>query len=152
MSQSARALETILCASAMLAATLAGGRAANAADHPNLQPGSWEISISMEMAGLPPRPPMTTTSCIKPEQVKDHESFAESMQKRGSGKCKISDLKFESDKLSYGFACEGGGSGSTELSFAGTSYEGTTKITVTGRGNAPMSMTQHIKGKRVGDC
>jgi Protein of unknown function (DUF3617) len=152
MRQAAPILKTLLCASAILGGALAGSRAANAADHPNIQPGSWEITISMEMPGMPARPAMTNTHCIKPDHVKDSQSFADSMQERNRGKCKVSDLKLESDKLSYSFACESGATGTTEMVFGGTTYEGTNKITVTGRGNGPMTMTQHFKGKRVGDC
>jgi hypothetical protein len=152
MRQAAPTLKTLLCASAILGGVLAGGRAAGAADHPNIQPGSWEITTSMEMPGMPARPAMTNTHCIKPDQVKDSQSFADSMQDKNRGKCKVSDLKVASDKLSYNFACEGGATGTSELVFGGTTYEGTVKISVPGRGNGPMTMTQHFKAKRVGDC
>jgi Protein of unknown function (DUF3617) len=153
MRQAAPTLKTLLCASAILGGVLAGGRAASAADHPNVQPGNWEITISMEMPGMPARPAMTNTHCIKPDQVKDSQSFADSMQERTRDrKCKFSDFKLESDKLSYSFTCESGATGTSELVFGGTTYEGTTKITVPGRGNGPMTMTQHFKAKRVGDC
>jgi Protein of unknown function (DUF3617) len=153
MSQALRNGRAALCGAAILGATLAGGTAGFAADeHLNVQPGNWEVSLAMEMPGMPSRPPIVTTHCSKPEQVKDAHSFADMMQERNRGKCKVSDVKLERDKLSYSFACENGGSGSTELAFAGTSYEGTTKITVAGHGAAPMTMTQHIRAKRLGDC
>jgi hypothetical protein len=152
MSQAARTLKTLLCASAILAAAGAAGRTASAADHPNLQPGNWETSTTMEIAGMPPRPASTITHCIKPDQIKDNQSLAESMQTNAKSKCKVSDIKFEGDKLSYSFACDSGATGSAELVFGGTTYEGTTKISVPGHGNGPMTMTQHFKSKRVGDC
>lgn len=152
MSQSTPTLKALLCATAILGAVLAGGRAANAADHPNVQPGNWEITVSMEIAGMPPRPAMTSSHCVKPDQVKDSQSFADSMQERNRGKCKVSDLEFESDKLSYSFACDSGTTGTSEIVFAGTTYEGTNKMTVPGHGNGPMTITQHIKAKRIGDC
>jgi hypothetical protein len=152
MCQAAPTLRTLLCASAILGAVLAGGRAASAADRPNIQPGNWEITMSMEMPGMPARPATTSSHCIKPDHVRDSHSFAESMQERNRGKCKVADLKLESDKLSYSFTCESGATGTSELVFAGTSYEGTNKMTVPGRGNGPMTITQHIKAKRLGDC
>lgn len=151
MSQAARTSKTLLCAAAIIAAISAAG-AAYAADHPNLQPGNWETSMTMEMAGMPPRPAITTTHCIKPDQIKDNQSLAESMQTNAKSKCKVSDVKFEADKLSYSFACDSGASGTSELIFGGTTYEGTTKISVPGRGAGPMTMTQHFKSKRLGDC
>ncbi|MBV8202436.1 MAG: DUF3617 family protein [Acidobacteria bacterium] len=157
MSQAARTLKTLLCATAILGAAAASSRAAGAADHPNLQPGNWETTVNMEMsgmpAGMPARPPMTFTHCIKPDEIKDNQSLAEKMQSNGKSKCKVSDIKFDNDKLSYSFACESGASGSTELVFGGTTYEGTTKMSVPGHhGNGPMTMTQHFKSKRLGDC
>jgi hypothetical protein len=152
MTQAARSLKTLLCASAIVGAALAGGRAAVAADHPNIQPGNWEITSSMEMPGMPMPPARPMTHCIKPDEIKDNQSFADSMQARNKGKCKISDVKFESDKLSYSFACDSGASGTSEIVFGGTTYEGTTRMTVPGRGNGPMTMTNHFKAKRVGDC
>ena len=158
MSQAVRTLKILVCALALAAASisLASGSAAAAengaaGDHPNLKPGSWEITTTMEMPGMPPRPGFTNTVCVKPDQIKDSQSFAETQQQRG-GKCKISDLKVEGDKLSYGFACEHG-SGTTELAFGGTTYEGTIKITTSGRGTSgPMTIVQHVKAKRTGDC
>jgi len=158
MSQAARTSKTLLYTSAIIAALAVGAATgtANAADHPNLQPGSWETSMTMEMAGMPAgmpaRPPITTTHCIKADQIKDNQSLADSMQTNSKSKCKVTDVKFESDKLSYSFTCDSGASGTSELVFGGTTYEGTTKISVPGHGNGPMTMTQHFKSKRVGDC
>ncbi len=151
MSQAARTWKTLLLVSAVLLASGAAGRAASAADHPNLQPGNWETTMTMEMAGMPPRP-MTTTHCIKADEVKDNQSIAERIQANPRSKCKVSDVKFEGDKLSYSFACDSGASGSAELTFGGTTYEGVTKISVPGHGGGPMTMTQRFKSKRVGDC
>jgi hypothetical protein len=155
MSQTTRTFKTLLCAAAILGAAGAATRAATAADHPNLQPGNWETSMTMEMAGMPgmaSRPATAMTHCIKPDQVKDNQSLAERMQTNSKSKCKVSDVKFEGDKLSYNFTCDSGASGSAELIFGGTTYEGTTKISMPGRGNGPMTMTQHFKSKRIGDC
>jgi len=110
------------------------------------------ITSSMEMPGMPMPPARPITHCIKPDEIKDNQSFADSMLARNKGKCKISDVKFEGDKLSYSFACDGGASGTSEIVFGGTTYEGTTKMTVPGHGNGPMTMTNHFKAKRVGDC
>ena len=136
-----------------LAATAAGGDAAGSgsAERPNMTPGQWEITVVMEMEGMPPRPPITSTQCIKPEEIKDARSFAGTVQRRG-GKCTIGDLKLTGGKLSYTFSCEHGATGETEVSFAGTSYEATTKMTSPGRGSGPLKLQQHTTAKRTGDC
>ncbi len=151
MSHALRVVKPLLCASALLAVTLAGATAA-AEDHPNVQPGSWQTTVTMEMPGMPAGiPPRTSTHCLKADQVKDNYSFADAMQSHGKDKCKVEDLKLDGGKLTYRFTCEDGTNGSTELVFGGDSYEGTTKATVAGHGQ-PMTMIQHLKAKRVGDC
>jgi Protein of unknown function (DUF3617) len=149
MRKVAQVCQLAVCIAAVLLPPLA---AANAADHPDITPGSWETTVTSEIPNMPPRPPMTTTHCVKAEDVKDSRSFAETMQQR-SGKCALSDFKFDGGKLSYNWSCEGGNAGSTEFVFSGTSYEGTTKVNLAAHGNrGPMSITQHIKARRVGDC
>jgi hypothetical protein len=163
MSQVARTSKTLLRASAIvgvigamvvMGAAGIAGRAAYAADHPNLQPGNYETSTTMEIAGMPPRPAMTSNHCVRPDQVKDNQSLAERIQTSSKSKCKVSDIKVDGYKLSYSFACETGAraTGTTELILGGTTYEGTTKISVPGRGNGPITGTQHFKSMRVGDC
>jgi hypothetical protein len=153
MKAALRNVKVMLCASACLgAAVVAAPPAARAQDRPNLNPGNWEISMQMDMEGMPSRPPMTMTHCIKPDQVKDSQTFAQDMQKR-NGKCAVSDLKADGGKLSYSFDCEGGAKGDVEMAFAGGTYEGTIKLTTGGgRGQGPMHVIQHIKARRVGDC
>jgi hypothetical protein len=152
MRVSSSAWRPALCAAAVL---LAATAAANAADHINIAPGNWEIVSSMEMPNMPSmaqRPPMTLTHCVKPEDLGNSHTFAEKMQQR-NGKCTFSDFKFDGDKMSYSFACENGGSGSAEFTFAGTSYEATTKITVPATDkHQGMTMISHAKARRVGDC
>jgi Protein of unknown function (DUF3617) len=149
MRVSSSAWRPALCAAAVLLATTA---AANAADPVHVTPGNWEIASSIEMPNMPPRPPMTMTHCVKPEDVTDSHTFAERMQQR-NGKCTFSDFKVGGDKMSYSFTCENAASGTSEVVFAGASYEATTKVTVGANGNRPaMTMISHVKARRVGDC
>ncbi len=142
-----------VCIAAVLLLPAAAARAADhPADHPNITPGSWETTVTSDMPNMPARPPMTTTHCVKAEDVKDSHAFAEAMQQR-SGKCTLADFKFDGGKLSYNWSCESGNAGSTEFVFSGNAYEGTTKVNVIAHGNrGPMTITQHIKARRVGDC
>jgi hypothetical protein len=111
-------------------------------------PANWEIATSIEVPNMPPRPTVTMTRCIKPGDVANGQTFADRMQMRND-KCTFSDFKMDGDKMSYGFTCENGGSGTSEVVFAGTSYEATTKTTV----RRPARTTiGHVKARRVGDC
>jgi hypothetical protein len=54
--------------------------------------------------------------------------------------------------MAWTFECQSGGSGTSEFTFSGDSYEGVTKIKINKGPSGPMNMIQHIKAKRVGDC
>ena len=128
--------------------------AAAAADRPDFQAGKWEITVNMQMEGMPfamPNKPVTTTHCVKPEDIKDTQSIAEGNLEKKK-KCKIADLKQDGNKVTYSFTCEGGANGTAEVVYQGTSYEGTTVMNIGAGPNGPMKMTQRFKGKRLGDC
>jgi hypothetical protein len=144
-------LRVALCAAIIAGAATA---AAVAADRPDFQPGKWELTINMKMEGMPfdmPSKPVTTTHCVKPEDIKDTQTIAESNLEK-KRKCKIADLKQDGDKVTYSFTCEGGANGTSEIVYQGTSYEGTTVMNMGSGPKGPMKMTQTFKGKRVGDC
>jgi Protein of unknown function (DUF3617) len=153
MKRVGRICKLALCAVAVVAASSA---IAHAADRPNITPGNWEITITMEMPGMPTMPAMTSTHCVKADHVKDGQSFAAQMAQMGqkrNGKCSVSDLKFDGAHLLYSYSCENGASGTTELAFSGTTYEGTSKTNMPAKDNHDaMTIVQHYKAKRIGDC
>jgi hypothetical protein len=137
---------TVLACAATL---LVSGSAAWAAGHFNFHPGNWEVSVTSAMEGQPPMQPMTSTRCEKAQDVSTPEAMIAKMQK--SGMCQASDVKATTDKASWTFTCKNGAKGAGELVYAGDSYESTMHMSlVTKKG--PMKMTQHIKGKRIGNC
>jgi hypothetical protein len=163
MKKALRIAPRTACAAAALAAcaALTAVPCAAAGDHPNVTPGNWQVTVKTEIEGMPNMPnmpnmpgaaPRTVTRCIKPEEIKDNQSFAEHMQDR-NGKCQYTDFKSDSGKLSFSFACENGASGTSEVVFKGASYEATTKATMAPHnGRPPMTMTQHVTATRIGDC
>src|ERR1700761_4659654 len=134
-----------LGAAATLAVVLAAGRPAAAADHPNVQPGNWQMTMTMEMPGIPMQQPLVTTQGIKPDQVKDNEAFVKALHADKKSQCQPSDIKLDSSKLSYKFTCDSGSHGTAEIEFSGTSYEATITTTAVGRDNRPTNFSQHIK-------
>jgi hypothetical protein len=136
-----------------LAIALVGTCCALGEDHVNLQPGNWQVTMAMEMEGVAAvgaMPPTVLNHCIKPEDVKDPKTIAEGNQSKDRH-CQVSDVKVENGKVSYGFTCDRGTTGQSEITYSGTSYEGTIVMTVAA-GAKPMKLTQHVKGKRLGDC
>jgi len=119
-----------------------------------LKPGLWEITSTMDMPGMPvPIPPRTHTQCITAKDADDPKKFAP----ESSGKdqeCSLKDYKATGDKVTWSVECQGKrpGRGTGEMVLKGDTYEGTIKMTVSDPRRGEMQMTNHVKGKRVGDC
>lgn len=135
----------LVCAATLLLS----GSAAWAAAAFNFHPGNWQVTISTEMEGQPSMQPMTVTKCERAQEVPTPEAMIAKMQK--SSKCQASEVKVNSDKASWTFTCQNGAKGAGEMLFAADTYESTMHMSMATK-KGPMKMTQHVKGKRIGDC
>jgi hypothetical protein len=120
-----------------------------------LRPGKWEMTMTMEMAGMPGgMPPMTSTQCITKEQAADPQKALGQMPQRGGTQndCKV-DQKTVGNKMTFTMKCTTPTemSGVGEITFGENTVEQTMKMT-TSRGGQTMDMTMKSSGKRVGDC
>jgi hypothetical protein len=116
-----------------------------------MRPGRWEVTMQMEMASMPMKmPPIKTTQCVTPEQVKDPGKAMPSGPGQNPNNCKVSDYKTTGNSVAWKIACEGPDamSGTGEMKFDGdSSYTGVMTMT-SGRGN----MTMKYSGTRLGEC
>jgi hypothetical protein len=132
---------------ALLTVLVAAGDAA--AQNP-MRPGRWEVTMQMEMPGMPMQMPATkTTQCVTPEQLKEPNSAVPPSGPNNPNNCKVSDYKTAGNSVSWKMACTGqpAMSGSGEMKFDGDTYTGVMKMTTEGR-----EMTMKYSGKRLGDC
>lgn len=119
-----------------------------AAQNP-MRPGQWEITMQMEMPGMPMQmPPQKTTQCVTAAQLKEPNSGVPAGPANPNS-CKVSDYKTTSNSVSWKMACTGpqAMTGSGEIKFDGDTYTGVMKMTTEGR-----EMTMKYSGKRLGDC
>jgi hypothetical protein len=111
-----------------------------------MRPGLWEITTTMEMAGMPfQQPPQTVRHCVTPQEARDAEKTVPKDEH-----CKITDLKSSAGKVSWKLVCSGemAGKGEGEIEYHGDSaYDGYTRMQAEG-----MTMTMKYRGKRIGDC
>jgi hypothetical protein len=121
--------------------------------------GNWQVTVEMEMSGMPQRmPPMTMTQCVTKEEAADpSKAIPQGPAGRGGvpPDCKVSDYKAEGNKVSWSMKCEGQNpmTGTGEFTYVGETYNGTMKMNMeNGRGGGPMTMTMKYSGKRLGDC
>ncbi|HEY7956455.1 MAG: DUF3617 domain-containing protein [Polyangia bacterium] len=119
-----------------------------------MMPGMWQVTVTVEMTGMPFKmPPQTASKCLKPEDVKDPKELIAQNQKNKD--CQISNLKEVGNKVSWSMVCKGqhgAGSGTGEMIFSHDTYHGTIQMKLTDPNGQPHDMTEHVSGKRTGDC
>jgi hypothetical protein len=124
---------------------------AHGAAAPNMKDGLWEITMKMEMAGMPQAmPAQVMQRCIT---KKDLEDPAKAMPGNSppDGRCKMTDHKMQGNTATWNIACEDGTAGSGTATYGSTSYTSTNKIT-SKRGAEAHTMTMHNSGRYLGDC
>jgi len=107
----------------------------------------YEVTVKMEMAGMPMQmPAMTQRSCVK-----KGGSDAESVPHQDN--CKVTDAKRTGNKVTFAMVCTGRDAmtGKGEITYAGDAYNGTIRLRGKMEGQ-DMEMTQAIAGRRVGAC
>ncbi len=140
----------ILLSAALLALTIQPAAAAP----PSLQPGLYEISVQMEMKGMPMKMPASSfRHCITSRDIADGSAYAGSKDNKD---CKISNLKQSGNAVSYDFACVMQGHGSMVGRTSGTSDATGYDMQMRGRFVPAMEgmseFSQKMRAKRLGDC
>lgn len=134
-----------------LAAALLSGHVHSAA--PNMKEGLWEITMKMEMPGMPAgMQPQVMQQCITRKDLEDPRKTTPGNDPTGN-RCQVTDHKVQGNTASWNMACKGEGAmtGSGTVTYSGTSYQGTSRMTMK-QGGQVQTMTMHYSGKRIGDC
>jgi len=129
---------------------LCGGAHAAA---PNMSEGLWEITTQMDMPGMPAgMPPQTVKQCITRKDVENPQKLAP-QGGPGSDHCQMSNYRMTGNTASWNWTCRGKEemTGSGTMTFSGTSYTATTRMSIK-HGGQIQNMTMQYSGKRVGDC
>ncbi len=111
----------------------------------DVTPGLWETTAEVTMPGQQGAasiPPITQTRCFRSTDVQDAQKLIPK-----DAACQLTTSQMNGNRLSWGMQCQGGMSGTGEVTFTSTSYEGVFKTTGTG-----MQMTMNYSGRRIGDC
>ncbi len=128
------------------AAVLSAVSISSAGSGPNMQEGLWEITVKMEMPGMPMNmPSMTHTQCIT------NEDMVPSGSPQQAEECKITRTKMEGDTVTWTMECdspEGKTRATGKIIYSGNTFKGTIKMTM----KEGMEMTQHLSGRRIGNC
>jgi hypothetical protein len=123
------------------------------AAQPNIREGLWEITMKMEMEGMPGggRPPQTMQHCVTPKDLQNPAAMDRGMDK--SSRCEMTDYRLQGNTATWKMVCKGEGAmtGTGTATYSGTSYTMITKMAMTQGGKA-MNMTMSNTGKYLGPC
>jgi hypothetical protein len=120
-----------------------------AAQQVNMQDGLWEVSVKMEMPGMPAgMGAQTLRKCYTPADVQDA-----SRTTPRDDNCQVSDVKVQGDTVTWSVSCKPpqAMTGTGTMTYRGSSYAGRMNFSVK-EGGQTMTMQQTISGKRVGPC
>ncbi|MEW6418041.1 MAG: DUF3617 family protein [Nitrospirota bacterium] len=110
----------------------------------NMKEGLWEITMTMEMPGMPMKmPPQTYTHCLtKKDMVPQKEE--------PNQECKMIKHDVKGDTITWVIECktrEGTAVSNGRVTYKGTTFEGVIRVK-----HAGMEITQSLKGKWIGQC
>lgn len=125
---------------------------ATAYAEPNMHDGMWEITSKMEMPGMPAAmmQPMKITQCMTKSNA-----VPATQPKDKNNECKMTSTKVVGNTVTWTMQChgkEGDSDSSGKITYSGNSFSGETKMNTNIKGQGRMAMTQHMSGKRIGDC
>ena len=120
-----------------------------AEDSSPIKAGKWEMTIEMEMPGMPVKmPPVKTVQCVTPEQAANPEKGVPTGGR--NNKCQIKDMKISGKTISYTVICpDEKVTAEAEMTYEGDSFSGMMKMKVEGQ---DQEITTKYSGKRIGDC
>lgn len=122
---------------------------------PDMQPGQWAITTTMEIPGMPMKmPPMTIKQCLTKEDIIPKQSSNMGSMSKNSP-CAVKNVATEGNKVIWDVECKGQRQqmqGHGEVTYHGTTMEGTVTVTVVIPGQGTRKMIMHMTGKRIGAC
>jgi hypothetical protein len=134
---------------ALVAAGLLAAAPLGVAQKVNMQDGLWEISVKMEMPGMPAGVgAQTIRKCYTPSDVQDASRTVPK-----DDHCQVTDFKAQGDTVSWSVRCKPPQemTGTGTMTYKGTSYAGRMSFSMKESGQT-MNMQQTISGKRIGPC
>lgn len=121
---------------------------------PNMKDGLWEITVKMDMPGMPAgMKPQVMQQCFTKKDLEDPRKTAPSGGDPKDNRCQMTDYKMQGNTATWNMACKGEDAmtGSGSMTYSGTSYSGTNKMTMK-RGGQAQNMTMNYSGRHLGEC
>jgi hypothetical protein len=115
-----------------------------------MEEGNWEVTVKMEMAGMPfPLPPTQHNQCVTKKDVVPDMS-------RQDQSCIVRDQKIVGDTVTWRVQCksaEGTMDGEGRIKYAGRTYDGAMQARMTDKsGGEAMTIRYTMQGRHTGPC
>ena len=111
---------------------------------PDVKEGKWEITVKMDMPGMPMEmPPATFTQCLS-----DQDNIP--VNKQEMQNCTLVDSSVSGNTATWVMKCDQAGEQLTSrgsITYSDDTFSGESQIQMQG-----MDITQKMRGRRVGDC
>lgn len=115
---------------------------------PDMREGEWEMTMTMEMPGLPfAMPPIKNTVCLTKEEMVPQKAEA-------GQNCAMKEQKTVGNTVSWVMECKdenGTMHSEGKITYQGDSFSGTINSTTTSP-DGTMPINQKISGRRLGAC
>lgn len=115
-----------------------------------MQPGLWELAITMEIAGQSQTVP-ASRACIAQGDIDDPIRTLP----RPDGSCALANVQRTAEQATYDLTCTLNAvitRGKARINFAGDRYDGIVDMEMTGKGARPLRAQMTLAAVRVGDC
>ncbi len=116
---------------------------------PNMQDGMWEITMKTEMPGMPMEmPPMKFSQCLT------KKDFVPQKKERNED-CKMVSTKVVGSTVTWVMQCrmkDGTMDSTGKITYKGGGFDGVIEAVINDARSGKMEMTQHMSGRRIGDC
>ena len=115
-----------------------------------MQPGMWELAMTVNVDGKPQTVP-AARECVSQADVE----HATKTLPRPAGVCELTNIQRSAERATYDLVCQQDlvtTQGRADIVFAGDRYQGKVDLVIAGKsgGGVPVAMT--IDATRVGDC
>jgi hypothetical protein len=120
---------------------------------PNMKEGLWEVTVKMEMPGMPGNmPAQTTQRCITAKDMEDPRKVGPGND-QGSNTCEVTNYKMQGNTASWNMSCKGREpmTGTGTIKYEGDRYSGVNRMSMT-QGKDTMQMTMNYSGRYLGAC
>ena len=123
---------------------------ANIAIAAAMQPGLWEMAVTVIHDGAVVTPP-PGRACVMQTDV-DHPTKT---LPRPTGECSLTNVQRTADRATYDLVCKENGittQGRADIALGGERYDGKVEMMISGPQGTGVPLNMTISAKRMGDC